>query len=87
MAYQCEICLKKAHAGRQHTHHTGVAGGQWKKRAQKTDRTFTPNLHNVTLSIKGVMTRVHACAKCIKRVRFDNKKLAVKIPVKSPVTA
>jgi ribosomal protein L28 len=71
MAYACELCLKKTRAGRQHTHHTGVAGGQWKKRAQTTLRSFKPNLHMVTLPIKGKLTRVKACAKCIKRVKFD----------------
>jgi ribosomal protein L28 len=74
MAYQCDICSKKSHAGRQHTHHTGVAGGQWKKRAQTTIRAFRPNLHWVTIPLKGTMTRVRACAKCIKRARFDFKK-------------
>ncbi len=72
MAYTCDICTKKTHAGRQHTHHPGVAGGQWKKRAQKTSRTFAPNLHWVTLPINGTSTRIHACAKCIKRIRKDN---------------
>lgn len=72
MAYTCDLCAKKTHAGRQHTHHPGVAGGQWKKRAQKTPRKFAPNLHWVTLPINGTMTRIHACAKCIKRVRKDN---------------
>lgn len=76
MAYVCDICIKKTHAGRQHTHHTGVAGGQWKKRAQTTVRGFAPNLHYVTMSIDGVMTRVRACTRCIKRARFDKAKLA-----------
>lgn len=76
MAYQCDICLKKTHAGRQHTHHVGVAGGQWKKRAQTTSRDFAPNLHMVTLTFNGVKLRVKACAKCIKRSKFDNKKAA-----------
>lgn len=75
MAYQCELCSKKTHAGRQHTHHPGVAGGQWKKRAQKTPRTFAPNLHWVTMPIGGLLIRVHACSKCIKRVRYENAKL------------
>lgn len=74
MAYICDICEKKTHAGRQHTHHTGVAGGQWKKRAQTTLRSFAPNLHVVTIPIKGIMTRVRACTSCIKRARFDEKK-------------
>lgn len=76
MAYRCELCDKKTHAGRSHTHRPGVAGAQWKKRAQKTPRTFAPNLHYVTMPINGVMTRVRACTKCIKRVRFDAKKAA-----------
>ncbi|MFZ5845194.1 MAG: 50S ribosomal protein L28 [Patescibacteria group bacterium] len=75
MAYQCELCGKKSAAGRQHTHHAGVAGGQWKKRAQTTRRRFKPNLHWVTLPTAGVMKRVRACTKCIKRVRFDINKL------------
>lgn len=76
MAYQCDICSKKTHAGGQHTHHTGVAGGQWKKRAQTTIRSFAPNLHWVSLPMDGVMTRMKLCASCIKRVRFDNRKAA-----------
>lgn len=77
MAYQCDICTKKTHAGGSHTHHTGVAGGQWKKRAQTTIRSFAPNLHYVTMMIGGVKTRVRACTNCIKRVRFDLRKAAV----------
>jgi ribosomal protein L28 len=81
MAYQCEICAKKTRAGRTHTHHTGVAGGQWKKRAQPTLRSFKPNLHMVTIPLSGVMTRVRACTRCIKRARFDAAK------AQTPVTA
>lgn len=71
MSYRCQLCEKKSHAGRSHTHHTGVAGGQWKKRAQTTLRDFKPNLHVVTMQIKGVLQKVRACAKCIKRAKFD----------------
>lgn len=77
MAYRCELCDKKTAAGGSHTHHTGVAGGQWKKRAQTTRRHFAPNLHWVSLPINGVTRRVRACAKCIKRVKFDMRKTAV----------
>jgi len=76
MSYQCELCYKKSHAGRQHTHHTGVAGGQWKKRAQTTIRSFKPNIHTVTLPVNGIMTRIKACTSCIKRLRFEMKKSA-----------
>ncbi len=81
MAYQCELCSKKTQAGRQHTHHTGVAGGQWKKRAQTTFRSFAPNLHMVTMPVDGIVMRVKACTSCIKRARFDLKKAAAKIAV------
>ncbi|MEK7587538.1 MAG: L28 family ribosomal protein [Patescibacteria group bacterium] len=76
MAYVCEICEKKSYRGRQHTHHTGVAGGQWKKRAPVTKRRFMPNLHWATMSFGGVVRRVRACAKCIKRAKFDLRKAA-----------
>ncbi len=81
MAYRCDICDKKTYTGRQHTHHTGVAGGQWKKRAQTTLRNFKPNLHWVTLPMGGTLTRVRACAKCIKRVRFDIRKAQAALAV------
>ncbi|MEK9143383.1 MAG: 50S ribosomal protein L28 [Patescibacteria group bacterium] len=71
------MCKKKSSMGRSHTHHTGVAGGQWKKRAQTTIRSFKPNLHWISLSIHGIMTRMHACTKCIKRVKFDLAKQTV----------
>jgi large subunit ribosomal protein L28 len=73
MSYKCENCSKKTVLGRQHTHHTGVAGGQWKKRATKTNRTFRPNLHVVSLSINGVLTRMKLCAKCIKKLHGNLK--------------
>lgn len=76
MAYRCDICDKKTQKGRSHKHHTGVAGGQWKKRAQKTPRLFKPNLHIVTMTIEGVPTRVKACTRCISRVKYNLKKLA-----------
>lgn len=76
MAYRCELCDKKTRSGRSSRHHPGVAGQQWKRRAQKTIRTFEPNIHVVTLPINGELTRVKACASCIKRVRFDLRKAA-----------
>jgi ribosomal protein L28 len=57
--------------GRSHTHHRGVAGGRWKKRAQKTARTFKPNLQPVTIIENGVRKRVRVTAKVLKRIRHD----------------
>lgn len=75
MAYRCELCDKKTRQGRSSKHHPGVAGRQWKRRAQTTIRDFRPNLHWVTIPLGGVMVRVHACTRCIKRVKFDAAKL------------
>ncbi len=57
--------------GRSHTHHRGVAGGRWKKRAQKTARIFEPNLQKVLIYEDGELKRVNLQTKVIKRVRFD----------------
>lgn len=74
MSLKCDLCSKKPLAGGSHKHHRGVAGGQWKRRATHTKRTIGVNLHWVSMRINGHMSRVHACAKCIKRVGFDNAK-------------
>ncbi len=57
--------------GRQHTHHRGVAGGRWKKRAPKTAKAFAPNLQKVKIMIGDVVKQVKLCTKCIKRVKKD----------------
>lgn len=57
--------------GRSHTHHRGVAGGRWKKRAPKTQRLFKPNLQKVTIMFEGAEKSVRLCAKCLKRIRKD----------------
>jgi ribosomal protein L28 len=57
--------------GRSHTHHRGVAGGRWKKRAPKTQRVFRPNLQVANLIIDGKVKRVKMCVRCMKRVKKD----------------
>jgi len=57
--------------GRSHTHHRGVAGGRWKKRAQKTARLFKPNLQTVSIIELGVRKQVKITAKALKRVKKD----------------
>ncbi|MCL4353041.1 bL28 family ribosomal protein [Patescibacteria group bacterium] len=61
--------------GRSHTHHPGVAGGRWKKKAPVTQKIFKPNLHWAKMPINGVMKRVRLCTKCLRTVRsnFKNK--------------
>jgi ribosomal protein L28 len=57
--------------GRSHTHHRGVAGGRWKKRAQKTARIFKPNLQTVSIIEQGVRKQIRISTKALKRVKKD----------------
>lgn len=67
----CFHCGKTTILGRSHTHKRGVAGGRWKKRAPKTNRTFRANLQPVTVVVEGEKYPVRLCAKCIKRIKKD----------------
>ena len=67
----CYYCKKSGIFGRSHTHHRGVAGGRWKKRAPKTARYFHPNLQPIHILIQGKSTRVKLCTKCLKRIKKD----------------
>ncbi len=67
----CYHCGKSALYGRSHTHHRGVAGGRWKKRAPKTQRIFLPNLQRVEILVDGKNKAVNLCTKCLKRIRKD----------------
>jgi len=68
---ECYHCGKVVLYGRSHTHHRGVAGGRWKKRAQKTARLFRPNLQKVIILTNGEQERVKLCTKCLKRIKND----------------
>jgi ribosomal protein L28 len=65
MAYICDNCGKSVIHGRQSMHGRGVAGKRWKKRAQKTFRTFKPNLQKIA--------GMKLCASCIKKFRKEGK--------------
>ncbi|MFH0979875.1 MAG: L28 family ribosomal protein [Candidatus Roizmanbacteria bacterium] len=67
----CYHCEKTILFGRSHTHHRGVAGGRWKKRAPKTQRIFKVNFVRLSIIENGKEKRVKLCAKCLKRVRKD----------------
>ncbi|NMB84299.1 hypothetical protein GYA28_03340 [Candidatus Roizmanbacteria bacterium] len=67
----CFYCHKGLLYGRSHTHHRGVAGGRWKKRAPKTQRVFEPNLQRIDIVEKGEVQRVKLCTKCLKRIKKD----------------
>jgi ribosomal protein L28 len=67
----CYHCGKGVLYGRSHTHHRGVAGGRWKKRAPKTQRIFSPNLQSIEVMENGEERRVKLCMKCLKRIKKD----------------
>ncbi len=69
----CYHCRKGLLYGRSHTHHRGVAGGRWKKRAPKTRRIFESNLQRVDILVGGQVKRVVLCTRCLKRVKKDIK--------------
>lgn len=71
MATLCYHCGKTVLFGRSHTHHRGVAGGRWKKRAQKTPRIFKVNFVRTTIIENGKDKQVKLCAKCVKRIKKD----------------
>lgn len=73
MENACYHCGKTVLFGRSHTHHRGVAGGRWKKRAPKTRRIFRVNFVRLSILENGVKKRVKLCAKCLKRVKKDMK--------------
>ncbi|MEI7652800.1 MAG: L28 family ribosomal protein [bacterium] len=68
---RCFITGKGNLYGRSHTHHRGVAGGRWKKRAPKTNRIFKPNLQPVTILVDGMRKQVRISASALKRVKKD----------------
>lgn len=60
----CSICGKAPAFGRsiQHKH-----GGNWARRAPKTNRMFRPNIQTTTLTLEGgVQVQVKACTRCIR---------------------
>jgi len=67
----CYHCQKGIIHGHSHTHHRGVAGGRWKKRAPKTARIFFPNLQKVEILENGKVKNVKLCTKCLKRIKKD----------------
>ena len=74
MGMKCFNCGKGAMIGRQHTHHPGIAGKRWKKRAPKTQKIFKPNLHSARIPMDGMTKRVRLCTKCLRIFKGKSKK-------------
>lgn len=67
MAYKCSLCGKGVMIGHNIRHkHTGP----WERKAQKTPRTFKPNLKYRTIDGR----RVRVCTSCIQKLKKTTKK-------------
>lgn len=73
MAMVCANCGKGAVTGISSSHHRGVAGRRWRKRAQATKRLFKPNLQMATIMLDGKKHKVKLCTKCIKRFKKEGQ--------------
>jgi ribosomal protein L28 len=82
MAIRCDLCGKGKIFGLQHRHHRGVAGGQWKKRAQKTAKLSLPNLHSYRGVIAGEKVVWRLCTKCLRLVKKENADIKQKESVR-----
>jgi len=78
MANRCDLCSKGKKFGLSHRHHRGVAGGQWKKRAQKTNKSFLPNIHSLKAEIGGVKSVWKLCTKCQRLIKEEIKNSVAK---------
>ena len=78
MAYICDNCGKGMVYGQSRSHHRGVAGKRWKKRAQATKRTFKPNLQKIAVSFSGVKAQMRLCTDCISRFKKEGKIVSTK---------
>lgn len=69
MAYKCFNCSKGNQQSVRSQHHKGVAGGQWKHKAQKSSKLFKANLHSLRVVLDGTIKRVKLCTDCISLLR------------------
>lgn len=67
MAYKCDFCAKGSLSGQNIKHHRGVAGGQWKRKAQKTKKTNLPNLQTAWMVIDGKKSKKRLCTSCLRK--------------------
>jgi len=75
MAYRCDRCGKGKLYGLTHRHHRGVAGGQWKQRAPKTQKVSLPNLHTFRGDFDGKKGVWKFCTKCLRTVKKEQSVL------------
>jgi large subunit ribosomal protein L28 len=63
MATKCEVCGKGTTFGRNIRHQHS---GRWQRKAPKTNRAFSANVHVKSMTVNGVTKRYHICTRCIR---------------------
>lgn len=81
MSYICDYCSKGVQYGGTGTHHRGVAGAQWKKRAHRTRKVFKPNLHAASIEVAGKSIKVKLCTKCLRKFKAQKEAVARTVTV------
>ncbi len=76
-AGKCDVCDKRTVFGRsiQYQH-----GGQWERRAPKTNRPFMPNIHAKRLFLDARWQRVNVCTRCLRPQAKHQQVLASPYP-------
>src|SRR3989338_8064575 len=69
MAYKCFICSKGNQLSKRSMHHKGVAGGQWKHKAQKRRKNFKANLHKIKVLLAKTPIKVKLCTGCLSKLK------------------
>jgi large subunit ribosomal protein L28 len=69
MANVCDYCSRGVQYGHTLQHRRGVAGGRWKRKAQKVKRSWKPNLHYARILENGILVRRRLCTRCLRRAK------------------
>ena len=83
MAKVCDICLKSYQKGNL------VPRGIGRRVTRRTTIRRHPNLRYKKFEINGMSVRLWVCASCLKRIKFENKKIseALEVPVETQGTS
>ncbi len=70
---QCTLCAKRPMAARniRHKH-----SGGWERRAPRTNRFQTPNVHQRRVFIGGMTLRLNVCTRCLRTLAKQPKSKA-----------
>ncbi len=63
MATKCEVCGKRTVFGRNIRHRHS---GRWQRKAPRTNRIFSANVHKRVVYIDGQRQRLAICTRCLR---------------------